>query len=467
MPSKKQGFEGLQKLAGTNLCTSFEGYQGQHSLVKFRCSECKEEFITTPFLYSKNSDKNSDAKRCLRCKKKLRVKGKEGREEFIRRCREKNGDYYDYSLLPAVFRMGKCSKIKIICPEHGIVEVLAHEHMKQGMGCGHCKGARISETKRKPRQQFIDEANQKHQFKYNYELVKYKNAHEKVQIICPVHGIFEQSPDCHLRGCGCSICHSTSQAVKDIMNLLDRHEVVYETEKIFPECCVQRPLRFDLYLPEHNLCIEYDGIQHTQPVKFGSQTIEEARKAYQETIERDRVKEEYCEKNNVGLIRIPHIIKNPDSFLMSLIKNYRKSRYIYTWEDYGRDLRKLANSIRSFGYEELCVYGISRGGLVPAAHISNILECSMGVVKYQRYDADDHKVELQVKPKIRSNTPIFVVDDLISSGLTMKKVVSFLQFRFKSAPIHPVVLFGLPNEDGIIYINEHPKKWIIFPWESK
>jgi len=41
---------------------------------------------------------------------------------------------------------------------------------------------------------------------YDYSLVNYKKSNEKVKIICKKHGIFEQTPNNHLRGRGCNLC---------------------------------------------------------------------------------------------------------------------------------------------------------------------------------------------------------------------------------------------------------------------
>lgn len=53
---------------------------------------------------------------------------------------------------------------------------------------------------------FIQKAKNKHGDKYNYDLVDYKNSKEKVIIICPKHGEFEQTPNNHLRGASCLKC---------------------------------------------------------------------------------------------------------------------------------------------------------------------------------------------------------------------------------------------------------------------
>jgi hypothetical protein len=53
---------------------------------------------------------------------------------------------------------------------------------------------------------FINRSNKIHYNKYDYSMVEYKNARTKVKIICPIHGIFEQQPFDHLNGCGCMLC---------------------------------------------------------------------------------------------------------------------------------------------------------------------------------------------------------------------------------------------------------------------
>lgn len=45
-----------------------------------------------------------------------------------------------------------------------------------------------------------------HGDKYDYSKVSYKGDKRKVEIICPYHGVFKQSPGHHLRGKGCKKC---------------------------------------------------------------------------------------------------------------------------------------------------------------------------------------------------------------------------------------------------------------------
>lgn len=57
-------------------------------------------------------------------------------------------------------------------------------------------------------EEFIERAKCVHGDKYDYSTVVYVNSKIKVKIICPIHGEYEQSPQVHLRGCGCTHCRS-------------------------------------------------------------------------------------------------------------------------------------------------------------------------------------------------------------------------------------------------------------------
>ena len=60
---------------------------------------------------------------------------------------------------------------------------------------------------------FIEKATMIHNNNYDYSLVEYKNIDTKVKIICPVHGEFVQTPANHLKGSGCLKCSSINRRV--------------------------------------------------------------------------------------------------------------------------------------------------------------------------------------------------------------------------------------------------------------
>jgi len=52
--------------------------------------------------------------------------------------------------------------------------------------------------------------------------------------------------------------------------------------------------------------IEYDGEQHYRPVNFGGMSDEKALNNLEKTKKHDQIKNNYCKKNNIKLIRIPY-----------------------------------------------------------------------------------------------------------------------------------------------------------------
>lgn len=120
-------------------------------------------------------------------------------EEFIARAREVHGHRYDYSL---VEYEGANTKVKIICPEHGVFEQTPNNHTSMKAGCPQC----TAEQKRLTTEEFITRAREVHGDKYDHSLVEYVNWCTPVKIICPIHGVFEQTPGNHVHGKGCPQC---------------------------------------------------------------------------------------------------------------------------------------------------------------------------------------------------------------------------------------------------------------------
>lgn len=61
-------------------------------------------------------------------------------------------------------------------------------------------------AKRLTIEEFIEKANKIHKNKYDYSKTVYVRSRDKVKIVCPTHGIFEQRASSHLEGFGCPSC---------------------------------------------------------------------------------------------------------------------------------------------------------------------------------------------------------------------------------------------------------------------
>lgn len=121
--------------------------------------------------------------------------------EFIERSRKIHGHKYDYSL---VEYCGSKTKVKIICPDHGIFLQTPNNHINGRKGCKKC----FYDYKRKSVSDFIKEAREVHGNKYDYSLAKYTHNQCKIKIICKIHGVFEQFAFSHIKqGSGCPKCN--------------------------------------------------------------------------------------------------------------------------------------------------------------------------------------------------------------------------------------------------------------------
>lgn len=134
--------------------------------------------------------------------------------EIINLFKEKHGGRYDYS---NVIYNGIDKKVSIVCGVHGTFNQIPRHH-KNGAGCPMCGTQSASKKTRKTNGDVIDSFLATHGNRYDYSKTEYINSSSKVKIICNIHGIFEQYPSDHAKGCGCPPCAYDSISVNAIKN---------------------------------------------------------------------------------------------------------------------------------------------------------------------------------------------------------------------------------------------------------
>lgn len=193
--------------------------------------------------FSQVADYHLQGNGCPKCAGRITHTKKDFLGELPEKHRLNNN--YDYSLIPN--RFSPKSVLSIICSQHGSFTTNYGRFISKGHGCRGCSG-----HAKKDSTQFVQEANNIHGDKYDYERVQYKSSHDLVTIICPKHGEFTQSPSNHLQGKTCPRCanHISSQE--------DR---IYEAFPFFQRTNrdIIKPYHLDLYSAEHTLAIEVNG----------------------------------------------------------------------------------------------------------------------------------------------------------------------------------------------------------------
>lgn len=161
--------------------------------------------------------------------------------------------------------------------------------------------------------EFIDECN-KH---YNNELElvgEYKNQITKVLLRhIPCGMIWEVRPADIIHGRShCPKCRTQeSIGAKRIKEWLQENNIVFEQEKNLENS----RQRFDFYLPDFNLAIEYNGKQHYSFISFFHKNLE-GFKQYQQ---RDEKKRKYCKEHNITLLEISY---KEDQDIEKILSNY-------------------------------------------------------------------------------------------------------------------------------------------------
>lgn len=104
-----------------------------------------------------------------------------------------------------------------------------------------------------------------------------------------------------IESCGCG--KFTSKGCLKIKQILQENNIKFVEEKCFEDCYFSdtgAKARFDFYINDEFL-LEYDGIQH-----FKECDSNYFRDSLEKRQWHDQIKNEYCKKNNIPLVRIPY-----------------------------------------------------------------------------------------------------------------------------------------------------------------
>ena len=226
-------------------------YKNNHTKVEIICPEHGGFFV-------RPSDHTSAGRGCQKCSLSKQT---HSIDKFIENARRVHSNRYDYSHATYV---NNGVKLKIICEHHGAFEQSPNNHLS-GKGCKQCTFNSL--------QDFIENALLVHKRKFDYTKVVYKGSHEKVEIVCPLHGSFKQRADSHLRGADCPKCSNTISK-KEIawLDYLDisqdfRHISLYLPDRV-------RPLIVDAFDPTTNTVYEFYGdLWHGNPERYDQAAV--------------------------------------------------------------------------------------------------------------------------------------------------------------------------------------------------
>ena len=272
--------------------------------IKIRCRNCDFEFerIAGSLIHQKSF--------CPKCHE-MRIQNKMTNEDFKLKIEKISPniqileEYKSYH-----------EKIQCRCKNCNHIWWANPKNLIQGSNCKPCGQLRTGNILRKSDSQFKKEVFDlvgdeyiilgTYESKSNKILMKHNNCGH----------IYENTPNSFLRGNRCPLCKQ-SKGEKAIKEFLIKNKIKFKIQKRFNDCRDVEPLPFDFYLPDNNICIEYDGHQHFKPVGFGSKNELKIVKGFIIVLIHEEIKNNYCKENNIELIRIPYWEKDNISTILT------------------------------------------------------------------------------------------------------------------------------------------------------
>lgn len=261
-------------------------YVNSSTKVKVHCKLCG----MTNEVLAMNLIKQGGCKKCAGKIKRTTL-------EIIDDFNKVHHNVYDYSKVNYVDLK---SPVEIICKVHGSFFQRPDSHLS-GCGCKKCFLEKETDTA----QDFIKKSILLHGDIYDYSNVNYINSHTPVEIICKKHGSFFQKPGNHLNGKnGCPVCRE-SLGERLLEKYFQENEISFVRQKVFNDLydkSKRNKLKYDFFLEDYNLLIEFNGRQHYYFNKLWHQSVHDFHRA----VHRDWLKRKYAKNNNFNYIVIKY-----------------------------------------------------------------------------------------------------------------------------------------------------------------
>lgn len=303
--TNQQFVEEVFKLVGDEY-EFIDTYKNNTTKLRVKHNKCNNIYNVTP------RDFLSD-RRCPYCKgERISISNTHSHEKFMESLSEVLEE--DYIVLNK-YKNAR-TKLQVKHVKCGLIyDVLPHKILN-GNRCPVCSFIEMGENRAKTHDIFVSEVFETVGSEYlvigDYDRnwIKITMKHTKCG------HLYEVTPDAFLTGNRCPRCRESS-GERDTSRILDKYKIKYVPQYKPDGCTYRSQLSFDFALvgeDDVKCLIEYQGIQHYQPVEFfGGEGIFEIQKT------KDNIKRTYATNNNIPLIEIPYHVKNIEKYLMDKI----------------------------------------------------------------------------------------------------------------------------------------------------
>lgn len=360
-------------------------------------------------------------------------------EQYLQQFHDAHGERYEYA---EVFYDDGRAMVRAMCPEHGEFTQLASDHAR-GIGCQKCFYTIYDQDS------FIAAARKAHGDKYDYSKVVYKRAVDRVKIVCPIHGEFEQAPTYHAAaGQGCRKCATNGPSKPQV----EIHGYLSQYAPCVMDHVFSGKKEIDIFVPSLNLGVEFHGLiwHSTKYAKNPTHIHEKTRLA------------------SAGGIRLVHIFQDEWEFRKDAVKKTLRSLMGVDERVYARHTscvfvpQELANKFLEANHLQGAVTGAAYSlGLVHNEKLVAIMVfSSVNSIRGQR--ADPSQVEL--RRYASSRTVIGGASKLLRSYVDqhteVERIVSYSENRLFTGAVYEHMGF---TRDGVTapdywYIRSNSKK---------
>ena len=276
-------------------------YTRSHDKIRCKCNECGNEFDRVA------KELFIDTKGCPECgRKRIALIKKQQGEEKFRKFLEggttKMIGPYNGRDFHTTFQCSICGYTWNTTPS-------SFYSNNNNSACPLCKAKKTSERCRKNPNLFLEQISV---INPDIEILgEYTTNNCKIQYKCKKCGfVGESTPNHLLQGHGCPQCN-ISMGEKYIKQILEENKINFIPQyliSIDSQINLSGKAYIDFYLPDYNLFIEYNGIQHYVAKEYfgGQLKLEQQQK-------RDQYVRDYCKNNNINLIEISYENKTKEN----------------------------------------------------------------------------------------------------------------------------------------------------------
>lgn len=240
---------------------------------------------------------------CLAClKEHLSEKNSMTLEEFLSRAKEKHGDRYDYSKINEDNWINTHHKVPVVCKSHGEWQCFPSTHINNNTGCLKCGYEETAKKQTRTHEEYVallKEKNPKIECLEQYVRSQHKILHKC--LVCD-HKWKVAPFSLTYNGTGCPECgkrYYRENWAREVLEEMFGKKFPSVRPDWLRNPKTNRPLELDCYNKELNLALEFQGIQHYQPVEaWGGE------EQYRKNIYKDKIKNNICNEKGVILWKL-------------------------------------------------------------------------------------------------------------------------------------------------------------------